>query len=160
MDRVAFWELIDEMQPNIFRLALSILSNKQEAEDALHEIILKVWRKRKDLNKDQFFRGYIMKVAKNHCIDLLRKYGRHLELTESQCKHVHQNYEEQDMVSILKIHIQSLPIQQRMIVELKDVQGYSYEEIASILDKPVTNLRMNLSRARKSLINAMNDEEK
>ena len=102
-----------------------------------------------------------MKVMKNHCIDMLRKGNKLLNVDmPEKVDAVHQSFEAEDLRKYLKKRLSELPLNQKMIVELKDFQGFSYEEISEILQIPVTTLRVQLSRARKYLIKSIDHELK
>ena len=60
----------------------------------------------------------------------------------------------------LKQELKNLPEQQRMAVELKDFQGYSYEEISRILEQSINAVRVNVSRGRKKLYGIFKEELK
>ena len=156
MDKEAFWDHINPLQEHIFRFALSILKDKEDAEDALHDILVKLWDHKHRLMKEKNINAFALKATKNHCIDLLRRRGEVLTLTTShQTSDVNSNYEQQDLIAVIKSRSSQLPVQQRMVLELKDFQGYDYKEISKILDIPVATLRVVLSRARKFVLKSI-----
>ena len=96
---------------------------------------------------------------KNHCIDILRKQKKLLEvdlISESIC--VESDYENKDMIELIKHRFVQLPMQQRMVIELKDFQGYDYDEISKIMNVPISTLRVILSRARKNVLKSIKNE--
>lgn len=159
MDKDTFWKHINPLQEKLFRFSLSILKSREEAQDALHDVLEKLWHKRRQLSKERNIDSFAMKVMKNHCIDVLRKKGRMLYVDEKASTNVvFQKYEQQDMIEFIKKRMELLPLQQKMIVELKDFQGFNYSEISDIMDIPITTLRVNLSRARKYLLKPIDHE--
>ncbi len=159
MDKEAFWDHINPLQERIFRFALSILKNKEDAQDALHDIVVKLWDSKHKLMREKNINSFALKTTKNHCIDLLRKRGEVLTLAAShQTLAISSSYEQQDLIACIKSRSHQLPVQQRMVLELKDFQGYSYEEISKILDIPIATLRVVLSRARKFVLKSVTHE--
>jgi RNA polymerase sigma factor (sigma-70 family) len=71
-----------------------------------------------------------------------------------------QNFENIDLISKLKKELKNLTVQQRIAVELKDFQGYEYEEISEILQCSVNAIRANVSRGRKRLYEIFREELK
>lgn len=159
MDKDTFWNYVNPLQERLFKFAFSILKNVEDAQDAVHDVLVKLWYKRKSLKKDGNIGAFALKVMKNHCLDVLRKRKQLIQLDNDQIlKHDGFDYEKMDTVDLIKTRIGHLPIQQRMIIELKDFQGYSYKEISIILEIPITTLRVNLSRARKFVLKSITYE--
>lgn len=161
MDKEKFWKTVNPLQECVFRFALSILNDKDDARDAVHDILIKLWYKRHKLDDERNIKSFVLKVTRNYCIDLLRKRGGMLmrEPSAEELK-VNQDYDERDLVEFIKERSCELPLQQRMVLELKDFQDYDYEEISEVLDTPITTLRVNLSRARKFILKLIENEFK
>ena len=161
MDKETFWNHINPLQERLFRFALSILKDSRDAQDALHDILVKLWDKRHRLVKEQNIDAFALKTTKNYCIDLLRKRGRVLTVEQSsQTLTISPDYEQKDLIALIKKRSSQLPVQQRMIIELKDFQGYDYKEISEIMDIPIATLRVNLSRARKFILKSISHEHR
>ena len=156
MEEPAFVSFITPLQERLFRVAKRLLVSSQEAQDAVGEITLKLWDKRDSLNSVQNLDAYAMTMTKNFCLDRLKsKQGNHLRL-------VHVNYEKptdslsesikyRNSLSIVEKAMELLPEKQKLVVQLRDIEGLSYEEIEAILDMKPPALRVALSRARKTL---------
>ncbi len=160
MDQHQFWLMIGPLNTSLFGFAMRMLNDRALAEDALQDVLEKLWKLRKRLDSNNNIKSFAMTVMKNKCIDLIRKEGRYIEASEeyeSQMT-VQSNYEQVDMLEQLKKRMNLLPTQQKLIVELKDFQGFSYEEIEEITQMSVNTLRVNLSRARKKLTEPLRDE--
>jgi len=155
-----FEKLIYLQKDNMFRFALSILKNTENAEDAVQEIALRLWKNKNSLDKSQNPGSYCLKTLKNYCLDELRKQNHRLNY---QANHQAKSFNEPevenlDMVEKIKKELNNLPTQQRMAIELKDFLGYSYEEISEILEMNVTAIRVNVSRGRKKLNEIFKEE--
>ena len=134
MDKDTFWNYVNPLQERLFRFAFSILKNTEEAQDALHDVLEKLWYKRKKLQLEKNIDAFAMKVMKNHCMDTLRKQKRILQKNKMDHAFIYDpNYEQKDLIEILKNRLGLLPLQQKLLVELKDFQGYGYEEISEIM---------------------------
>ncbi len=156
MQSTEFSNLIRPFQDKVFRLAKRLLVSTEEAQDATQDVLLKLWNKNKELDRFDNLEAFAMTVTKNHCLDRLKsKQAGVLTLVHSNYTDgnatVEEKMEQQDSVSIVEKLMTRLPEQQRMIVQLRDVEGYEFEEIASMLDMNETAIRVSLSRARKVL---------
>lgn len=160
MDQDQFWLMIGPLNKNLFGFAMRMLNDRQLAEDALQDVLEKLWKLRKRLDSNNNIKSFAMTVMKNKCIDLIRKEGRYIDSPDEHetLMTVESNYEQVDMLEQLKKRMNLLPTQQKLIVELKDFQGFSYEEIGEITQMSVNALRVNLSRARKKLTEPLRDE--
>lgn len=155
-----FGKFIYRQKDNMFRFALSILKNTENAEDAVQEIALRLWRNKSSLDKFQNPESYCLKTLKNYCLDELRKQNHRSSYHANhqvECFN-EPEVENLDMVEKIKKELDNLPTQQRMAIELKDFLGYSYEEISEILEMNVTAIRVNVSRGRKKLNEIFKEE--
>jgi len=145
------------MQRKLYAFALRVLQNREESEDVVQEIFVKLWRMRGELGTIRNREAFAMTMTKNLCIDKLKK-KRMLSLDEDQVrfegtsdsnplKEVQLN----DAVALVNQIVNDLPDQQRMIIQLRDIEGYTSEEVAGILDISQNTLRVNLSRARQKI---------
>ena len=155
-----FEKFIYKQKDKMFRFALSILKNTENAEDAVQEIALRLWKNKRSLDKSQNAESYCLKTIKNYCLDELRKQNHRIDY---QANHQAESFkvtevENLDMVEKIKQELDKLPTQQRMAIELKDFQGYSYEEISEILELNVNAIRVNVSRGRKKLHEIFKEE--
>lgn len=156
MQSTEFSNLIRPFQDKVFRLAKRLLVSTEEAQDATQDVLLKLWNKNKELDRFDNLEAFAMTVTKNHCLDRLKsKQAGVLTLVHSNYTDgnatIEEKMEQQDSVSMVEKLMTRLPEQQRMIVQLRDVEGYEFEEIASMLDMNETAIRVSLSRARKVL---------
>lgn len=140
----------------MFRFAYSLLSNRQEAEDAVQEVYLKMWKMRSEIEKYKSTEALMMTITKNLCLDKIKmKKNKAISLDASINPHSSvdpQLYTEQaDLVNKVKQVIQKLPEQQKVIVHLRDVEGCDFEEIMNITGQELNYVRVNLSRGRKKI---------
>jgi RNA polymerase sigma-70 factor (ECF subfamily) len=140
----------------LFRFALSLLSNREEAEDAVQEVYLKMWDMRNDLGKYKNTDALMMTITRNHCLDKIKlKKNKAITLNEeldsSRAGSMEEKTEQSDLISRIKQVMQKLPEQQKTIVHLRDVEGYNYDEIAKVTGYDLNYVRVNLSRGRKKI---------
>ena len=137
-------------------MAKRLLVSTEEAEDATQEVMVKLWTKSERLNDLRSVEAMAMTMTKNYCLDQLKsKRAGNLKL-------VHDNYtdrepslqkklEDKDSLDWVERVINQLPEQQRMIIQMRDIEQYEFEEIAKILDMNETAIRVALSRGRKTI---------
>ena len=140
----------------LFRLALSLLMNRQEAEDTVQEVYLKMWDMRNDLSKYKSTDALMMTITRNQCLDKLKlKKNKAVSLNEDFNSYsrigLDEITEQIDMVQAAKKFMQQLPEQQKTIIHLRDVEGYEFEEIAKITGYDMNYIRVNISRGRRKI---------
>jgi RNA polymerase sigma-70 factor (ECF subfamily) len=139
----------------MYRFALSLVRQSDEAEDVVQDISLKLWERSMGITDNiRSVEAYAMKAVKNRCLDYLRRQpGKLEELTESVRIDPTplQSLEQADMAAFVRKLIEKLPLQQQMIIRLRDVEEYELDEIADILDMNEGAVRTGLSRARRKI---------
>ncbi len=140
----------------LFRLAIFLLKNREEAEDTVQEIFLKLWDIKDDLAKYNNIEAVMMTMTRNRCLDKLKtKREKFSSLNEGINNQPYTSPMEQtiqqDMVKQVRVLMQSLPEQQKTILHLRDIEGYEYNEIKEVTGFELNYIRVNLSRARKSI---------
>ena len=159
MTKEQFKTLVMPSKAKLYRLALSLLSNKQEAEDTLQDAFLKLWHMREKLDNYNSVEALAVTMTKNLCLDKLRSY-RHRNIDDSAFEAVKVASDFRDPAtgtelseSSATIHrlIQALPEKQRLVMHLRDIEHYSYDEIEELTGLERNNIRVNLSRARKNV---------
>lgn len=165
MDVDEFKIKVMPLKNRLFRIVKRLLNDFETSEDALQEIMIKLWDKRNELEKHPNLEALAITITKNYCIDILRsKKIIPMEMNEEILEHHSDNpemeLEKSEVYKVLNNAISRLPDLQKLVLQLKDIEGYSYEEIAKILDKSVGTIRVTLSRARNHLRNILVDKYK
>jgi RNA polymerase sigma-70 factor (ECF subfamily) len=144
----------------LYRLAKRLLVSSDEAEDAVQEVFLKLWKGRDKIDNYRSPEAFAITMTKNYCYDRLKsKQANNLKL-------IHSNYREKDTSldkkleykdSVNRVHllIENLPNQEKLIIQLRDIEQYEFEEICNMLDMKPTAVRVTLSRARKKIREAL-----
>ncbi len=156
MNQLEFIQLINPFKSKVFRLAKRLLVSTEEAEDASQEVLIKLWNKKEDLNQYKSIEAMAMTMTKNFCLDQLKsKRASNLSLVHSDYgsrdASLLQKVEDIDSLSWVERIIKELPEQQQIIIHLRDVEHFEYEEIAKMIDMNETAIRVALSRARKTI---------
>jgi RNA polymerase sigma factor (sigma-70 family) len=162
MTDTEFEQFIEKNKNGMYRFAFSILRNREDAKDVVQEVVLKLCKKKTKLDRTNNVESFCMNTIKNCSLDVLRK--KKLEnrfITNLNKRNTeNQNFENIDLIRKLKNELKNLTVQQRMAVELKDFQGYKYEEISEILQCSINAIRTNVSRGRKKLYEIFREELK
>ena len=165
MNQPTFIATFKEVQQKMYFLSRRLLTSHEEAADAVQETMLKLWEKRKDIEKINNKEAYAMQMVKNYSLDRLKsKQASHLKIVhnnyESAERNAQEELERESQVSLVKRMIARLPENFRMIIHLRDIEQYDYEAIEKIMDMKATAVRVNLSRARKLLKKNIEQEYK
>lgn len=156
MTQNEFLKIVIPLKDKVFRLSKRLLVSREEAEDATQEVIAKLWNKKQNLKNYNSIEALTMTLTKNYCLDRLKsKQASNLQL-------VHSNYtsreagldkttEDRDRLNWVEKIINQLPETQKMVVQLREIEELEFEEIAKIIETTPENVRVILSRARKTL---------
>ena len=156
MTQAEFLNIVMPFKDKVFRLAKRLLVSTEEAEDATQEILLKLWNNKKKIGEYKNVEAFSMTMTKNFCLDKLKsKQAQNLKIVHSNYKDENVSLQKQvelnDSVSWVGKIIEELPEQQRMIIQLRDIEEYDFDEIGKMLEMNQTAIRVALSRARKTI---------
>jgi RNA polymerase sigma-70 factor (ECF subfamily) len=150
-----FEKNIVPMRHKLFQVALKYLQQKEDAEDAVQEAMLKLWTILGQMDKVSTPEAFAMQTTINICIDKLRTRKDTVMVDDNHLEqHLDTPYSElerKDAVDLVGRIIESLPYVQRTIIRMRDIEGCELEDIASITGAQVSAVTMNLSRARKKV---------
>lgn len=156
MNKNEFLQVIAPFKDKVFRLAKRLLVSTEEAEDATQEVLVKLWNKNESLNGYSSVEAFAMTITKNYCLDQLKsKRATNLQIVHSNYTDrqpsLQQQLEDTDSLNWVEKIINELPEQQRLIIQMRDIEQYEFSEIAQILEMNETAIRVALSRARKTI---------
>ena len=156
MNQNEFINTINPFKDKLFRLAKRLLVSTEEAEDATQEVLVKLWTKNDGLELYNSIEAFAMTMTKNYCLDQLKsKRAQNLRIVHSNFTDrqagLLQQLEDQDSLNWVEKIVNELPEQQKLIVQMRDVEQYEFKEIAKILEMNETAIRVSLSRARKTI---------
>lgn len=157
MQEISFRDDILPLKDKLFRLALRITFDRAEAEDVVQDTMIRVWNKREEWTQFGSIEAYCLTVAKNLAIDRSqKKEAQNVELTpemeeESEISGPYDQLVNNERMSIIHRLINELPEKQRLIMQLRDIEGESYKEVAKILNLTEEQVKVNLFRARQKV---------
>ncbi len=152
------------LKDKLYRFAMRLLNNREEAEDTVQEVFLKVWEMGEGFKKYNNSEAVLMTMIRNRSLDKIRtKKNKAAELTD-QMQGVHyedplKGIENSESVQLVQLLMKKLPEQQKTILHLRDVEGMSFEEISQITGFDGNYIRVNLSRARKKIKESLQKAE-
>ncbi len=159
MKSVSFRNDILPLKEKLYRLALRITLNPAEAEDVVQETMIKVWNRRDSWETIDNMETFCLTVCRNLALDKTRHMGNQTlslegEMEPSDSSH-HANPEEQaiqrDRIRLVRQLIDQLPEKQRSCMQLRDIEGKSYKDIATVLDITEEQVKINIFRARQTI---------
>jgi RNA polymerase sigma-70 factor (ECF subfamily) len=145
------------LKDKLYRFALRIVKDSQEAEDVVQDIMIKVWDKREDWQNWSSMEAMCMTMTRNLSIDRTR--GKHskvgeipdgFDIIEARAS-PEQEASSKDMMNHIQKIMDLLPEKQKSVIQLRDVEGYTYQEISDLLDIPLSQVKVNVHRARLHL---------
>ena len=152
-----FKQLLLPLYPRLQRVALRLLGNVEDAEDIVQEVYMKLWSKRDALPDVKDVEAYCVTLTKNMCIDRLRMAEVEKEDVDevptmlAATDDVEAQVERRDAVEQVQRIIGTLPEHQQQVITLRDMEDCSFEEIVEQTGLTAVNIRMLLSRARKTI---------
>jgi len=147
-------DMLDAL-PHLRRFAISLSGNQADGDDLLQTTVERVLKK--GAPKDVDIRKWMFRICKNIWIDEIRSRQVRTRAVESQDITIHDRPEsEQEIMDKLKLAqvktaMKKLPDEQRAVLSLVAIEGYSYKDTAEILDTPIGTVMSRLARARKNL---------
>ena len=157
MQEISFRNDILPLKDKLFRLALRITLDRAEAEDVVQDTMIRVWNKRDEWQQFESVEAYCLIVAKNLAIDRSQKKdAQNVELTpemaeEADTSGPYDRLVNNERMKIIHRLIDELPEKQRLIMQLRDIEGESYKDIAKVLQLTEEQVKVNLFRARQKV---------
>lgn len=145
------------VKDKLYRLALRMLTNPAEAQDAVQEVLLKLWQQGEALHKIDNLEAWAIRITKNWCLDKLRSKHRRIEdldqapVQTDSAPSPQEKLEKKEMHLKVRQMIQQLPSKQMIVLQLRDIEGMTYREIEQAIDMPQNQIKVNLFRARQKL---------
>jgi RNA polymerase sigma-70 factor (ECF subfamily) len=154
MDQKQFKQEVLPLRDELLFYAQRMLGDRDESEDIIQEVLLKLWNMREELSHYSNVAALSMTITKHLCVNRLKALRRSDEDAEnvtlaSEAPTPYCRLEQKDSLeNVMKI-IGRLPGLQQAVLRMKHVEGYEVEEIAELTGSTPDAVRMNLSRARR-----------
>jgi RNA polymerase sigma-70 factor (ECF subfamily) len=159
MKQEEFLDIVLPIKDRLYRVAKRFLVSSDEAEDAVQEVFLKLWKNKDSIKKYKSPEAFAITMTKNYCLDRLKsKQASNLKIVHTNFENrtsLEREIEAQDGVSIVFKLMETLPEQQKLILHLRDVEQFDFSEIAKMTNSTETAVRVALSRARKKIKNLL-----
>ena len=161
-DTAAFEELVRQFTPSVYKVSYSMMGNTHDAEDAVQETFIKVYRALSQFRGDSALGTWIYRITANVCKDALRAAGRFyavspddadvfLEIPDTAPTPEEQLLSKESQEAV-RAAIDTLPTDYKLIITLCDMEGLPYIDAAQVLDCPLGTVKSRLSRARNLLL--------
>jgi RNA polymerase sigma-70 factor (ECF subfamily) len=161
MKETSFRNDVLPLKDELFRLALRITQDTADAEDVVQETMLKVWSRREQWHELQSMEAFCLTICRNMALDKVKRAGRHNASIDDGQGHERPdssyaaNPEEQavqrDRVMMVRRLIAQLPEKQRTCMQLRDMEGKAYRDIAAVVGITEQQVKINIFRARQAL---------
>lgn len=159
INQVDFRHDILPLKNIIFRTALRIILNREEAEDIVQDTLVKLWERRGELDEVENLEAFALTMARNLAIDRKEKMdNQHVSFDDEAHDRPDDDQGDADRrlvqretTGFIAGIINSLPEKQRTIVQLRDIEGKTYQEIATVLSISESDVKVSLFRARKEM---------
>jgi RNA polymerase sigma factor (sigma-70 family) len=163
MTRTDFNDLIRQQSRNLYGIAFRILRSQEEAEDAVQEVFIKLWKQGSKIDEYNNINAVAVTMLKNFCIDQIRK-KKHFIREDPENQYIlnidnsspYDLMEKRETENILYHIIDQLPDLYKDAIRLREIDGLSYEEISEKTKQNINTLRVTISRARKLIRDEFN----
>lgn len=157
MSLEAFKSRVLPAKDKMYRFAQRLLKDDEEAKDIVQEAMIRVWNKRDEMHTYLNMEAWCMRIVRNLSLDRLKSKQYNSDRLDntynlsSPGANPEQKTEIDNTMENIHNFIANLPDKQRQIMQLRDIEGFSYKEIGDILNLDANNVKVNLFRARKSV---------
>ncbi|MBD7914621.1 sigma-70 family RNA polymerase sigma factor [Clostridium sp. Sa3CUN1] len=151
----AFTKLIDENLKSMYRVGKEILKEEDDIEDAIQNTILKAYSNIKSLKNDELFKTWLIKILINECNKIYNFNKKCISLDKVVEEQYKDKYEDFD----LKIAVDSLPEDLKLVITLFYFEDLRISEISDIIGIPEGTVKSRLSRAKSKIAESMNGKE-
>jgi len=145
------------MKDRLFRLAFRLLQNVQEAEDSVQDVMAGVWARREQWGEWKNIGAYCMTATRNNCLDRIRR-RRNVTVQEDRAwqvsspeKDPYEKMMDKQLIERIRQCMDTLPENQQQVIRLREMEGFSYNEIAEVLDMTLDQVKINLFRGRNAI---------
>lgn len=160
-DLQAFEHIYKQTSAFVYNVALKVLRNSEDAQEVTQEVFLKIYKNLKNFDFQSSFKTWVYRIAVNAALNFLRKekstLKRHLEYNDNVYVRTEENkiekfFEQRENEEKVNVLLEALPLEQRVCIVLREIQGLSYEEISRALEVNINTVKSRLKRARETLL--------
>ncbi len=165
MNELRFRNDVLPLKDRLFRLALRITFNREDAEDIVQETMLRVWREMNEGDDIMNVEAFAMTVCRNLSLDnRVRLEQQNVSFTETlhdrpdTAQSPSEQLEQSEQIGQVHQWLNQLPEKQRTAIQLRDIEGRSYKEIAEVMSISESDVKVNIFRARQKLKEKLNKQ--
>ena len=166
MKKVSFRNDVLPLKDTLYRLALRITQNSQEAEDIVQDTLIKVWNRRDTWEQIDSIEAFSLTVCRNLSLDHLRRHDNQSQpldqaeaLATDRRTSPYEQAVSQDRIDTVRRLVNTLPEKQRTSMQLRDFEGKTYKDIAAIMGITEEQVKVNIFRARQTIKQRFNEIE-
>ena len=158
-DEEAFKLLFFKYQTKLYAFSLKILASKEEAEEIVQEVFLKIWKSRHLLDVEKSFQAFLFTIARNHIYNQLSKkvsestYKNHKATTYESKNSTAETTDYQELNNIVLSRVGEMPEKRKKVFLMSRYEGHSNKEIASTMQISLSTVENHLNKALKTLKN-------
>ncbi len=166
-DVKAFEDLISGYEKKVFNIVYRIVGDYNDAQDVSQEVFIKAFRAIGNFRGKSSFYTWLYRIAVNECMDAMKARKKTAVLSinapvgdedsgiareiKDDGESLEEKVERNELRSVIEAALNRMPYEHRIMIVLRDVQGFSYEEIAGILKCPSGTVKSRINRARRAL---------
>ena len=160
MKKISFRTDVLPLKNELFRLALRITLNREDAEDVVQETMIRVWNRRDQWEQIESIEAFCTTICRNLALDKTKRASNqdaslddegHDAPDHSYSANPEEQAMQRDKVERVRRLMDQLPEKQRTCMQLRDVEGKSYKEIAAVMDITEQQVKTNIFRARQTI---------
>lgn len=158
-DRHAFRQIVEQSQDMVYRVARRFLPEPDEAEDAVQEVYVRLWKNLKNYRTDVKLTTWLYRIVTNYCLDIVKSshYQASIRSVAAEDADIRDNTGADRQLDRMQLHelvrqaaARLTPVQQSVFI-LRDLEGMSVDEVSIILDMGADAIKSNLYHARKRM---------
>jgi RNA polymerase sigma factor (sigma-70 family) len=156
-DSAAIQALVERFQGDVLGLCLRLLHHRHDAEDVCQEVFIRIFRSLRRWDSSRPLKPWVMSIAFNRCKTWLGQRARRPELVD----YLHETAaspaqeEPSELVNEIQTALKALRVEYRTVFVLFHEQGFSYDDIAAAVGKPVGTVKTWLHRARQEMLDSL-----
>lgn len=163
MKEISFQNDVLPLGNKLYRIALRITLRSEDAEDVVQDTLLKVWEHRSEWEQIGSMEAYATTICRNLALDLTKRAGHQTQQLPDAMPIADTSsagrMEAQEKLSLVRQLMDSLPETQRTIMQLRDIEGMTYQEIAEAMSLSETQVKVYLHRARTKIKQQIDETE-
>ncbi len=159
MTSVEYNNCVNTYADGVYRFIYKSMGDREKARDVVQESFSKMWEKAAEVDYEKA-KSYLFSTAYHTMIDMIRKDKRITGIEDSQLEHQITFNTYSDLQEVLNRALDTLPEIQKVVITLRDYEGYSYEEIGNITGLNESQVKVYIYRGRLALKTYLGSIEK